>query len=338
MAVAARRRSLDPARRPRSGRRRGLLRLLVLVTALLLTASAVRSIVRSSRTAGPDERVVYVDQVRPTIDASTRQGAALNELRNGPTHGADGLRRSTERLAAEAKASYAEVVQVDAPAELDASRGLLLASLRARQAAVERIATALVTLSADAPTDPVIEGLIEAGRDLSVSDRAYELFAESLPAKARSAAPASTWVGDSDAWDRASVAAFIASLRASASVSPIHDVGLITVIPTPTPVGKEGENEILPQTKTLSLQVVVANVGNAAEKRVAVEAVATSAGGMNVARQFVDLAPGQRRTVTLALKVAPGDPITVTVKVGAVSGETNLSDNEVQPPLRYIRR
>lgn len=326
-------------RRPPSSRRRGLLRLLVLITAVVVLVSGVRSVIRTSDT-GPDTRLAYVDKVRPHIDASTQQGAALAELREGAASlGADGLRRSLDTLVASTEATYDEVAAVSPPPDIDASRGLLLAALKARAVGVQRIGAVLSTgLTPDTPTDQAISALVEAGGDLGVSDRAYNLFVESLPKVARGAAPASSWVGSADTWDRASVSAFVASLRASASVSPVHDVGIVTVVTDPAPVGKDGEAEVIPQTKTLRLQVVVANLGNAPEKRVAVEAVATSAGGMNVGRQFVDLEPGQRKTVELRLTLAAGDPVTVTVAAKPVPGEANLSDNEVQPPLRLIRR
>lgn len=326
-------------RRPPSNRRRGLFRLLVLVSVAIILFSAVRSVIRSSDT-GPDTRLAYVDKVRPEIDASTRQGAALADLRErAASLGSDGLRRSLETLVTSTTATYDGVAAVSPPQDIDASRGLLLAALKARQVGVERIATVLsIELTPDTPTDPAISALVEAGEDLIVSDRAYNLFVESLPKVAREAAPASSWVGSSETWDRASVSAFVASLRSSASVAPVHDIGIVTVITDPAPVGKEGDAEIIPDTKTLRLQVVVANLGNAPEKRVAVEAVATSVGGMNVGRQFVDLEPGQRKTVALKLTLAAGDPVTVTVVAKPVSGETNVSDNEVQPPLQLVRR
>lgn len=343
MAVATRRRSLDPPRRgARRGphrRRRGL-RFLVLASVAVLLVTAVRSILRGSNEAGPDPRLAYVDQVRPHVDASTRQGAALADLRrSGRDLGPDGLRRSLTRLVESTAATYEAASAVGPPDELDAARGLLLATLKARQMGVSRFADALGTeLGPGTPTEPVIEAVVAAGSDLLVADRAYLLFVNSLPEAVRGAAPASTWVGEGDDWDRPAVSAFIASLRASASVAPIHDVGVVTVVSDPAPVGRDGEAEVLAQTDQLRLSVVVANLGNAPERQVAVEAVATSVGGMNVARQFVDLEPGQRRTVELRLRLAPGNPTTVTVKAVPVAGEANLSDNEVQPPLQYVRR
>ena len=45
-------------------------------------------------------------------------------------------------------------------------------------------------------------------------------------------------------------------------------------------------------------------------------------------RDFVDLSPGQRRTVSLGgLRPEPNQSTTLTVKIEAAPGETNLADN-----------
>jgi hypothetical protein len=64
--------------------------------------------------------------------------------------------------------------------------------------------------------------------------------------------------------------------------------------------------------------------------------VGTSVGGMDTARQFVDLAPGQRVSVALTLRLAAGPTLDVRVKVVPINGETKVSDNEVA--LSYVIR
>jgi hypothetical protein len=150
-----------------------------------------------------------------------------------------------------------------------------------------------------------------------------------MPVSARKTLPASTWVPDDSKWGRPEMAALVSTVRASASSTPVHDVAVVTVAPSPDPVGAEGPAQVLPRSKTLRLDVVVANSGNAPEKRVAVEAVGTSAGGLDTARQFVDLAPGQRQTVALTLHPAAGDNLDVRVRAGPVTGEDKTGDNEV---------
>jgi hypothetical protein len=74
----------------------------------------------------------------------------------------------------------------------------------------------------------------------------------------------------------------------------------------------------------------VANVGNEAVARVTVMATLTAPDGTaDTARQFVDLAPGQRQAVTIGgLHPIPNQPLQLSVKIGPLDGETNVSDNE----------
>jgi hypothetical protein len=171
---------------------------------------------------------------------------------------------------------------------------------------------------------------VDVGGDLAVSDRAYELFLADLPDAARETMPPSVWLPDPTRFERPEMAAFVGTLRASASLAPVRDVTVLTVTTDPVPVGAvEGTGErVLPVARTLRLQVVVANAGNQAEKRVPVEAVVTSQGGMDTARQFVDLAPGQRATVTLALRPSPVGVLELKVRAGPLDGEGSIADNE----------
>jgi hypothetical protein len=140
--------------------------------------------------------------------------------------------------------------------------------------------------------------------------------------------PPSVWLPDPNRYAKPEMAAFVGTLRASASLAPVRDLTVLTVSPDPVPVGMDGANRVLPLVKTLRLQVVVANAGNQAEKRVPVEAVVTSQGGMDTARQFVDLAPGQRATVALALRPSPVGVLELKVRAGPLEGEGSVADNE----------
>jgi hypothetical protein len=268
-------------------------RALLVAIALSLAVIATNSIIATSA-RGPDAAVAYADRVRPLVDRSTRQAAALDDLRaRAGQLPATGMRQTAGRLVREAQQLLGTVKALEAPGDLVVSHGLLITTLSTRAQALSTIEG---TLTADeaAPIDDAVNALVGAGRDLVVSDRSYQLFLDGLPPSARKTMPASTWEPDESRWGRPEMAALIATVRASASSTPVHDVAVVTVAPTPQPVGAEGTAQVLPRSKTLRLDVVVANAGNAIEKHVTVEAVGTSVGGMDTARQFVDLAPGQR--------------------------------------------
>jgi hypothetical protein len=309
--------------------------MLFIAVGLGLAVIAVNSIIATSA-RGPDAAIAYADRVRPLIDRSTRQAAALDDLRARVGQlPAPGMRQTAGRLVREAQQLVDAAKAVDAPADLVVPNGLLITMLATRAHALAAVEGS-VTADEAAPVDDSVNALVGAGRDLVVSDRSYALFLEGLPVSARKTMPASTWVPDPNRWAQPEMAALVATVRASASSTPVHDVSIVTVSPSPAPVGAEGPAQVLPRSKALRLDVVVANAGNAEEKHVAVEAVGTSVGGMNTARQFVDLAPGQRATVPLTLHPASGPTLDVRVRVATINGETKVADNEVN--LSYIIR
>jgi hypothetical protein len=177
-----------------------------------------------------------------------------------------------------------------------------------------------------------------AGDDLATADRTYAVFRRSLaPPGQRAAAslPPSRWVSTPGAWSAGELRALLSTLRATAALAPVHDVAVILVATDPAPVGKQDLADVLPPSRTLRLEVVVANVGNEAEKQVPiVAAVTTPAGASDTARQFVDLAPGQRLTVTLGgLQPTHDEVLSLGVRAGPVPNETNLNDNELIRPI-----
>ena len=326
------RRPVDVARRPpRRFPRYVLLALLATVVVV-----AINSIVTTSA-RGPDEAVAYADLVRPPVDRSTRQAAAVEEVRAEASQlAADGLRRALDRLARESDEVVDEVAAVEPPDGLEVAHGLLVTALTTRHAAIEKFAGAL-TAGTDTPLDAVVQSLEQIGRQLEVSDSAYQLFLDRIPDVARQTMAPSIWVTDPNRWARPEMAALAATVRASGSAAPVHDVALVTVTPEPGPVDAvEDGRQVLPKTKSLRLAVVVANAGNTAERRVAVEAVFTIQGGLDTARQFVDLEPGQRQTVTLTLQPAAGTDATLRVRAGPVNGEAAVADNEQN--LAYVVR
>jgi hypothetical protein len=137
-------------------------------------------------------------------------------------------------------------------------------------------------------------------------------------------------VADAGAYSPATLAVFVASLRSEGSLTPVHDVSIVLVTTNPLPVNLQNGVEILPVVKQLSLQIVVADTGNQAEKNLTVSAtIAPSSNGpTQMVRDFVDLTPGQTRTVSLGgLRVVPGQPTTLTTRIDTAPGETSVADN-----------
>ena len=324
MAVPGRRTSVEGRRRPS----RRLPRLIFLAVLASLIVVAVNSIVSSSA-EGPDPALVFADRVRPVVDRSTRQGAALEELRSSAASlGRSGMQRGVDRLLRESQDLVEQVERAPAAGSLRRTQGLLLTCLSTRHAALQAIADTVDGRFELGPPEEAVNALIAVGLDLAVSDRAYLLFLEQLPPKARQSMPQSIWLPEATRFAQPEMASLVATLRAEAGLMQLRDLAIVTVATDPVPVGSDGLNLVLPVTKTMRVQVVVANAGTVDEKRVPVEAVVASQGGLDTARQFVDLGPGQRMTVVLTLRPSPVGVLELKVRVGPADGEGNVGDNE----------
>lgn len=292
------------------------------------------SLISSAGSEGPPRRLAvfsYVDQVRPHIESSTAQGAVIRQVRaEGVRLGRDALERRLNRVAHEARAVQAAVEAAAPPRSLATAQSVLVTTMAVRARAAGATSDALARVSRGESPGPSVDALVRAGEDMVTADRTYEVFRDSLPAEARSShLPASRWVEDHQAWTRPELAVLVGSLRSSAAPTSLHDVALVMVSHKPPAVGLEGEASVLPVTKSLRLEVVVANTGNQPESQVPVVATLTGLEGRSDSvRDFVDLAPGQRQAVPLSgLSPAPGGPWRLDVVVGPVEAEGNSDDN-----------
>jgi hypothetical protein len=317
------------ARRRR--RRRPVLPLLaLLVTAIVGAAALARG---SSK--GPDQRLTWLDAVRPSVERSNQLGLELADLQgqvgrlDRPT-----LTRRLARLAAEAAGLQQEIARIRPPSGMVAANALLLSSFTIRTEAVRALAPAFDAALGGGPATAAAAQLAAVGRDLGVADRTYQLFLAAVPHYHQPVTVASVWLPNPEPWQPPELASFVASLRSSASLSPVHDVAVVTVATDPPPTGAEGAADVLPLVKSLRLQVVIANVGNERERHVTVLAMLTGpglpGGQPDTVRQFADLGPGQRATVQLGgLRPVAGQPLTLTVQIPPVPGEVNTADNTV---------
>lgn len=320
------------ARRRRRRKPWWVLFALVLSLVVLLVNAAV-----SARSKGPSRRLAelaYLDQVRPLVERSTEQGAELHQVRTDASKlGRAGVNRRLDRVYDDAQAALRGVRGTAPPATLRTQHSLLVSTLALRLHATATARAALVQALGTDPPGPAVEALASAGQDMTAADRTYQVFLDGLPRPEGAAPvmPPSTWVTEATGWQSADLTVFVNSLRSSSTLAAVHDVAVVLVATEPAAVGNENGAAVLPVVKTLRLQIVVANAGNETEKRVPVVATVTpppGVGNPDTARDFVDLAPGQRQAITLGGLVVPqGGPSTLTVTIGPAPGETMTTDN-----------
>lgn len=314
-----------------------------LIVALLLSVGALAiQAIASAGSDGPAPRIArlaYLDRVREQIERSTAQGMEVANLRAEPAQLVrGGLARRTQRVATQANAVLREVSRTDAPEPLAVAHSLLVATMAVRARAVISIGASLVEALAAGPVDAALDALAQSGQDLAAADRTYQVFVASLPPGVgqKPSLPASQWLSDARLWDRAELAAFVGTMRASATPVPVHNLAVLAVSTQPAAVAVEGGASVLPLIKTLRLEIVVANAGNTTERSVPVVATLQGPGGeVDTARDTVDLSPGQRRSLNLAglRPVQTGGISVLTVVVGPVEGETDTGDNQRLLPI-----
>jgi hypothetical protein len=305
-----------------------------LTVVVLLASAAVRS-----RPSTTESVLTYVDEIRPAVQTSTDQGADLADVRtHALTLGRDGLARRLDRLVAGAARVLNETTAVSAPKSLRVAHAFLVTALAERSRAAGEARGAVAAALAQGPPDPAVSGLVAAGQDLVLGDRAYQLFMGALPSRplASAALPVSSWVGDPSEWAPPEATAFVASLRSSLSITPVHDLSVLTFTTDPAAVGTDNGADVIPPTSGLEVAIVVANVGNVAEHHATVMATLVT-NGTNTSesvRDFVDLGPGQRLALTLGhLHPVSGTTGTLSVSISAVEGETDLANNVLSRPV-----
>jgi hypothetical protein len=318
-------------RRPGRHRRRWIVLGVVLTVVVLGVDAAVSS--RSDAPARQQATLAYLDTVRPLVERSTQEGTDLADVRaNAISLGRDGIGRRLDRVSRDADGVLSESRKLDPPSTLREANELLLATFAIRSKAAGTMRQALSDALGTQPPEPAVDALAEAAKDMVAADRAYELFLSSLPSPSAGTPPgASKWETDDQSWDRAVLTSFVGALRSSQVLSPVHDLAVALVLVEPAVVGNENGAGVLPLARNLRLQIVVTNTGNETEKHMTVDATITPAaiGPTDTARDFVDLAPGQRRTVVLGtLRPVLNTPFSLTVRIEPAGGETNVSDNE----------
>jgi hypothetical protein len=325
------------ARRRRRRRPRWLF-LLVLITAVVLAVNAAAS----SRSHGPGRRLAnltYLDSMRPEIERSTQDGADLADVQlQAAKLGREGVSRRLAQVTKDAAAVLHTVETASPPSQLRTAHSLLLSTMYIRWKQAVAMQGALVDALGTTPAADVVQRMTSIGDDLVTADRTYDVFLRAVPSVqggVNRVLPPSHWIADPDGWTAPSLGVFVQSLRAATTATPVDDVAVVLVTIDPAAVGDDGGSVVLPPAKTLHLQIVVGNVGNAAEKHVPVTAtLTTSTGGSETVHDTADLAPGQRATVLLGgLKTTPDDRSTLTVAVGPVTGETATADNTKIIPL-----
>ena len=294
--------------------------ILITLVVLLIDASV------HSRSPGPGQQLAagtWVDRVLPVIATSNTEGVQLNQLwSNGLSMKPDQVTSLVDQVAAGANGAYKQVVNLRPPSNLAGSAGLLEACLLARSQAGSILQGVVAeTLSGPAPSPQLTSQVQTAGNDLQVADQAYTLFASTIP-KLGVTMPPSQWLGNGGPYQPQAAQVFLASLHSSASTTPLHQLTIYAVTTTPSPVNAQGNGEVLPDARAITVTIVLADTGNQAERNLTVTASIAPSAGAASAKDFVDLLPGQAHTIENLGPLNPpqGAQVVLSVTVTPPSG------------------
>jgi hypothetical protein len=301
----------------------------VITLLVLLIDASLHS--RSVTTAEDLAAGTWIDRVLPVIATSTAEGQQLDQLwTNGLHLSGPTITSELQQLTAGSAAAYKDVIKLRPPDILAGQSGLLEACLLARseatatlQAAFSPIVTASSSGSPAAAQQNAIAAIHTAGNDLQVGDQAYAMFARTMPASVGVHMPASTWITNSTPYQPQTAQIFLTSLQNAIVPTPVHQLKVYSVTTIPAPVAVHGGVQTLPDATTMNVTVVVADVGNQAEKNLTVTAaISPPTSGSSSVRDFVDLVPGQAYTIAGMGPLNPpqGTPFTLTITVTPPAG------------------
>lgn len=302
----------------KDGGRRLLVAGIIITLVVVIIDASLKS--RSPSVAPRMAASAWVDRVLPIIQASTTQGQEIDRVRMSGVSSlsASSLTAQVAQTATAAQHSYQQLSALRPPDELVGAAGLLEASLLVRSQAAGAMAQALNReLGNGAPSgdDPQVGALTTVGQDFQISDRAYALFAQRLPAVGVKA-PASSWVSDPTEYQTGNIQVFLSSLRNAKAGLPVHQLTIAAVTLTPSPLNTVGGVELLIPTNQVSASVVVANTGTERENLLAVQASISPSAGNAVYKQVISLPPGAAFNAQLGpLNPQPGAVVTLTVTV-----------------------
>ena len=324
MALAVR-----SSRRGATGRRWLVIGIVVTLFVLLVDASLRASSPNTARTLAAQ---AWMSRVLPLISATNDQGQQLIQFRSQAIQTSTGAAASSltsriQAVASAAKKTYHQAAALHPPSSVQAAAGLLDACLLVRSESSQALAAAVgQALSEVAPAasgnDPAVAAVTTAAQDMEVSDRAYQLFTHNLP-RLGVTFPPSQWVPDASQYDPTTLTVWLAALRHSTSLTPIHQLAIQAITTNPAPVSMANGIEILPAQRAMSVTVVVADPGNQPENNLTVSAQVSPALQGGSVRQFINLVPGGAQSVQLgSLYPLEGPLVTLTVTAAPPAGSS----------------
>ena len=257
----------------------------------------------------------WVDRVLPDIAQSNAEGREIALASSGAvTGGVSAVVGDLSKVASAAGATYGVVRSYTASSQVAAASGLLQACLAARETGALEMASAASGLMKGDARPSAVQEMASAVADFQVGDSAYKLFLKALPALGVQMPP-SQWVTQG-LYQPSALSSFAQKLAAAAAAALPRTIVIDAITTDPAALSMQGTTQILSPAQSVSVTVVVGDVGQSSDKGVEVSASITPALGApdQRASTTLDLSAGQAYAVGLSgFRLEPNIPTTLMV-------------------------
>lgn len=303
--------------------------LLVAVGVVLLIV--VIRVLAGGDTYRPPARAVATETVK-----LGKEVAALRTQLKSLDHLA--LKRRLRTWERTATGHLAQVQKLSPPEDMRVANGYLITALGLRARAMHNYGPSVDNALSDRDRQVAVSQLLNVMRDLSLSDRAYELFRTAWPESDGEGPAASQWLADPDDAAIDEVTSFVRELNNQPSLQAEFNLTVSTLTLDPKPAAKENEIDVLPFARVIEVTLVVANTGNQAIPSVPVAAIITSESDpapKTIEGRLASLRPGEKKSVVLrGIEPTAGVLNLLSVTIGPGAGERNTIDNKIEYKFR----
>jgi hypothetical protein len=340
----------------------------VTIGAVLVVAVLVGGITQVGRQSGPFNDGMnrsFALQGAVLVQQSNGTAASLRHLLSVmPQQGRQDLEVELDSLVAGASQQATGAAALAAPGAAGGVAGEFAAVFSDRAEAVAEVRSAIDGLLglhplpvAGSPTSSVAavakpallssteatNRIAAAGALLTRSDQSYRSLRHRLPGLAGQARlPASRWITDANLWQLGAVATQVDLVAASPSLAAIHLLALsairITPPALPPPNGVVTPTvSILSPTGTVSLSVVLSNLGSVDETHAGVRFTLVpqpSGATATVTRSAAIASQGSVTLSPASFRVKPGTSYQLTVAVLVPAGQTDLTGTSFSQTLQ----
>ena len=228
----------------------------------------------------------------------------------------------------------------EAPDDLADARSLLVTTLWLRARGTANMKDALEAALGKTPPAAAITKMAEVGADLVAADRTYRGFVAAVNERQgvgrEAVLPPSRWIAEPVSWQtgRPRRVHHRAPQRVGAGADSRRDCRA-----GDDRAGRGARRRtagcVLPLTRTIRIQAVVANVGNEAERNLKVEVtlVPAVATGDGARLRQPGAGPAGRRSRSAGSVPIAGQPAELKVRIDAPAGEATPADNEKAIPI-----